>query len=249
MHARPEHVGIVMDGNRTWASARGLGPIEAYRAGCRSISSVVREAARRDVRAVTLYTFSVDNWQRPNHEIQAIFDALCELIAAEAGPVAAAGIELRMLGVGDGLPGRLRNEFAAAAALAPSEPHLCVNFAINYGGREDIFAAVLQLANEIERGQRTTAGLTMRDLEAHLWTKALPPLDLVIRTAGKQRLSNFLLWQAAYAELLFVDTLWPDFGAEAFARCLESYERRVRSFGHSEASRIYCGATSGSSGP
>jgi undecaprenyl diphosphate synthase len=231
MQVLPAHIGIVMDGNRTWASARGLGPTEAYRAGCRSIASVVREAARREVRAITLYTFSVDNWQRPSHEVHAIFTALSELLTEEAQPLADAGVELCMLGVPRGLPEQLRSAFAAAAALAPTDPCLRVGFAVNYGGREDILAAVQQLAGEIERGQRTTASLTARDLETHLWTNALPPLDLIIRTAGQHRLSNFLLWQAAYAELLFVDTLWPDFGPEAFARCLESYGQRVRRFG------------------
>jgi undecaprenyl diphosphate synthase len=231
MQTLPQHIGIVMDGNRTWASTRGLDATEAYRAGCRSISSVVREAARRDIRAVTLYTFSVDNWQRPGHEIHAIFTALDEFLAAEAEPLAAAGVALCMLGISEGLPEQLLGAFAAATTLAPRDPCLRVGFAVNYGGRQDIFAAVQQLAGEVERGQRTTASLTARDLEIHLHTHTLPPLDLIIRTAGQHRLSNFLLWQAAYAELLFVDTLWPDFGAETFVSCLENYGRRVRRCG------------------
>lgn len=231
MQARPQHIGIIMDGNRTWAAARGLDVTEAYRAGCRSISSVVREAARQDIRAITLYTFSVDNWKRPEREIRAIFAALDELLTAEAQSLAAAGIAISTVGSPEGLPEHLQRAFSAAAALAPGEPCSRVAFALNYGGREDIFAAIQQLAGEIERGQRSTAELTTHDLETHLSTRALPAVDLIIRTAGQHRLSNFLLWQAAYAELLFVDTLWPDFGGEALTRCLDRYGQRVRRFG------------------
>lgn len=199
MRAVPKHIGIIMDGNRTWATAQGLDAAAGYRAGCRAISSVVREAARQGVAAVTLYTFSVDNWQRPQQEIDAIFASLIDLLAAEAQPLADAGIALCAVGATRHLPAQLQDALAAAQALASREPRLRVAFALNYGGREDIFSAVQHLMREVEQGERAAADITAQHLEAQLATRTLPPLDLVIRTAGQLRLSNFLLWQAAYA--------------------------------------------------
>lgn len=231
MPTMPRHIGIIMDGNRTWAKAQGLEAAAGYRAGCDAISTVAREAARQGISAVTFYTFSVDNWQRPKHEIDAIFASLIDLLAAEALPLADEGIAMCAIGATQQLPPQLQEAFAAAEAHAPHEPRLRLAFALNYGGREDIFSAVQHLMRQVEQGERAAADVTAQHLEACLATRALPPLDLIIRTAGQHRLSNFLLWQAAYAELLFVDTLWPDFDAEALVRCIEMYGQRNRTFG------------------
>jgi undecaprenyl diphosphate synthase len=231
MNTVPKHVGLIMDGNRTWASGRGLETTEGYRAGCRAIAELVREAARQGIEALTLYTFSVDNWKRPQHEIDAIFASLIDLLALEAKAFAEEGIAVCAIGATRQLPSALQESFANAEAMAPGAPRLRVAFALNYGGREDIFSAVQQLMRAVERGERSLDTLTARDLEALLATRMLPPLDLIIRTAGQHRLSDFLLWEAAYAELLFVDTLWPDFDAPAFAECIRKFGKRNRNFG------------------
>lgn len=231
MDKAPKHIGLIMDGNRTWATRRGLETTEGYRAGCRAIAELVREAARQGIEALTLYTFSVDNWKRPQHEIDAIFASLIDLLALEAEAFAEEGIAICAIGATRQLPSPLQESFASAEAKAPQAPRLRVAFALNYGGREDIFSAVQQLMRAVERGERSLDTLTARDIEAQLATCMLPPLDLIIRTAGQHRLSDFLLWEAAYAEFLFVDTLWPDFDAPAFAECIRTFGKRNRNFG------------------
>lgn len=227
----PQHIGIIMDGNRTWAKARGLVPEAGYSAGCLAIPAVAREAARLGVRALTLYTFSVENWQRPANEVAAIFDALVEMLDAEAQPLADAGIALRTVGDCRRLPGPLLDALARASACAPAAPRLTVCFALNYGGREDIFESVQRLLARVEAGEMRASDVRQEDLDAGLATSKLPPLDLIIRAAGQHRLSNFLLWQAAYAELAFDDLLWPDFDAGALARHVRDFGERNRSFG------------------
>jgi undecaprenyl diphosphate synthase len=231
MLAIPQHIGIVMDGNRTWARARGLDPAAGYRPGCQAIPPVAREAARLGISALTLYTFSVENWQRPPREIEAIFASLLEMLASEAEALAEAGIALRAIGDAEKLPQPLREAFARAEALAPAAARTTVAFALNYGGREDIFKAMQRLMAKVEAGETKAADLTPHDLEAGLATSDLAPLDLIIRAAGQQRLSNFLLWQAAYAELAFDEVLWPDFTPAHLARHVAGFGERNRSFG------------------
>jgi undecaprenyl diphosphate synthase len=227
----PKHIGIVMDGNRTWARARGLDPAAGYRPGCQAIPPVAREAARLGISALTLYAFSVENWQRPAREIDAIFASLLDMLATEAEALADAGIALRAIGDAAKLPQALQQALARAEALAPANPRTTVAFALNYGGREDIFNAMQRLMIRIEAGETKAADLTQHDLEAGLSTRNLAPLDLIIRAAGQQRLSNFLLWQAAYAELAFDEVLWPDFTPAHLARHVAGFGQRNRSFG------------------
>jgi undecaprenyl diphosphate synthase len=227
----PRHIGIVMDGNRTWARARGLPAAQGYRPGCQAIAPVAREAARQGVEALTLYTFSVENWERPPEEIEAIFAALIDMLATQASTLADEGIALRAIGAPGRLPENLRRAFADAESLAPKTPRTTIAFALNYGGREEIFRACQALMSKVESGQVRVSDFAQSDLEAELATSALPPLDLIIRAAGQQRLSNFLLWQAAYAELAFDPILWPDFAGSDLARHIECFKTRNRSFG------------------
>jgi len=231
MPAIPRHIGIIMDGNRTWARAQGLDAADGYHAGCLAIPPVAREAARLGVSALTLFTFSVDNWQRPQAEIDSIFAALTNMIASEARALAEDGIALCAIGALDGLPAGLQRAIAEANALAPAEPLTTVAFALDYGGREDILRAVQGVLAQVERGAKKAADFSANDLEAGLATGALAPLDLIIRTAGQQRLSNFLLWQAAYAELAFDDLMWPAFTAADLRRHVDGFGSRNRSFG------------------
>jgi len=231
MNAIPRHIGIIMDGNRTWARALGLDPAEGYRAGCLAIPPVAREAARLGISALTLYTFSVDNWQRPKAEIDAIFTSLIGMLTTVAQELAADGIAIRTVGDLTPLPSDLRDAFATAEYFAPSTPRTTLAFALNYGGREDIVQAMRSILAEVESGHKRASAVTAADVEHHLSTSALAPLDLIIRTAGQQRLSNFLLWQAAYAELAFDERTWPEFTAADLQRHVDGFGARNRSFG------------------
>jgi undecaprenyl diphosphate synthase len=231
MSAIPRHIGIIMDGNRTWARARGMDPAEGYRAGCLAIPPVAREAARLGISALTLYTFSVDNWQRPKAEIEAIFTSLIGMLATVAQELAKDGIAIRTIGDLMPLPADLRDAFATAGHFAPPSPRTTLAFALNYGGREDIVQAMQGILAQVESGHKRAAEVTAADVEQHLSTSALAPLDLIIRTAGQQRLSNFLLWQAAYAELAFDELTWPEFTAADLQRHVDGFGVRNRSFG------------------
>jgi undecaprenyl diphosphate synthase len=223
----PEHVAIIMDGNSRWARERLLPRVMGHKAGIESIRRVAEAADRRGIRVLTLYAFSTENWSRPKDEVDALMSLFSETIRREVDELARRGIELRFSGRTGELSPALQDQMRQATERTRVTARAILNIAINYGGRIEIVDAVRELA-------RQGADLTKLDeasLAAHLYTRGLPDPDLVIRTAGEMRLSNFLLWQAAYSEFHCTQTLWPDFGEADFDEAIASYQRRVRRFG------------------
>jgi undecaprenyl diphosphate synthase len=223
----PEHVAIIMDGNSRWARERLLPRVMGHKAGIESIRRVAEAADQRGVRVLTLYAFSTENWSRPRDEVDALMLLFADTIRREVDELARRGIELRFSGRLHELSPALQEQMRQAQERTRVSARAILNIAINYGGRVEILDAVRELARE-------GADLTQLDeatLSRHLYTRGLPDPDLVIRTAGEMRLSNFLLWQAAYSEFYSTATLWPDFSGDDFDEALASYQRRVRRFG------------------
>jgi undecaprenyl diphosphate synthase len=223
----PRHVGIIMDGNGRWARQRHLPRVAGHRAGVRAIRPVMEACHQAGVHILTLYAFSTENWQRPRGEVTALMRLFGETIDREVGELHENGVQIRVLGDRARLSGSLQQKVAQAEALTAGDTSAILNVAINYGGRREIVDAVRELA---ESG----ADLTTVDEPAignALYTRGLPDPDLIVRTAGELRISNFLLWQAAYAELYVTDTLWPDFGENAIHEALTDFSNRERKFG------------------
>ncbi len=223
----PRHVAIIMDGNRRWARTRGLPEHEGHSAGVESVRAVLRHAVQRRVPVLTLYAFSRENWARSDDEIQWLFMLLEQAIRNETGELCDQGVRVRLLGRLDELPAETRASIAEALEATAGGTRLQLNIAFNYAGRTELVDAVRGLI---------AAGVAPEDVDeraisAALYTSGLPDPDLVIRTGDEQRISNFLLWQSAYAELWFTDVLWPDFGPDAFDAALREFARRTRRFG------------------
>ena len=227
----PAHVGIIMDGNGRWAEERHLPRLEGHREGSNSVREVTRAARRLGLRALTLYAFSAQNWARPPGEVAGLMDLLCEYLEKERQEILENQVRLNSIGELDRLPRFVRQPLERLIAESADNQGMVLTLALSYGGREELVAAARRLAESVVRGEREASTLTGADVEACLWTQGLPELDLIIRTSGEHRISNFLLWQAAYAELIFVNTLWPDFRTPAFLDCIAEYQARERRFG------------------
>jgi undecaprenyl diphosphate synthase len=223
----PRHIGIIMDGNGRWARQRHLPRVAGHRSGVRAIRPVMEACDQAGVHILTLYAFSTENWSRPRTEVTALMQLFGETIEREVGELHQNGVQIRVLGDRSRLSNRLRDKVADAEAKTSHNTNAILNVAINYGGRGEIVAAVRELA---ARGIDLTS-LDEETLSRALYTGGLPDPDLIIRTAGEMRISNFLLWQAAYAELYVTDTLWPDFGEAALNDALYDFSCRERKFG------------------
>jgi undecaprenyl diphosphate synthase len=220
-------VAIVMDGNRRWARLRGVPEAEGHAAGVRAIRPIVEHSVRRGVEALSLYAFSRENWSRSRAEVQTLFALLEAAIRDETPELVRQGVSVRILGRLDELPEQTRASIEDALAATSGGSRLRLNVAFNYSGRSEIVDAVRAcLAQGIP-----AQGVDEAAIESHLYTAGLPELDLLIRTGGDQRISNFLIWQAAYAELYFCEGLWPDFDAAAFDAALDAFALRSRRFG------------------
>lgn len=227
----PRHVAIIMDGNGRWASKRFLPRVAGHRAGVEAVRRVSRAARALGIEALTLYAFSSENWRRPEEEIGDLMGLLRLFIRSDLAELARENVRLRVIGDFRRLPDDVVAlvEDAVARTAGNSGPLLVI--ALNYGGQAELTAVARRLAERAAAGALDPAAIDADAIERELETRDLPPLDLLIRTSGEHRLSNFLLWQAAYAELLFVDTLWPDFGATEFEAALADFGRRQRRFG------------------
>jgi undecaprenyl diphosphate synthase len=223
----PRHIGIIMDGNGRWARQRHLPRVAGHRSGVRAIRPVMEACDAAGVHILTLYAFSTENWSRPRHEVAALMQLFGETIDSEVDELDREGVQIRVLGERERLSPRLRDKVAGAEQRTAGNTRAILNVAINYGGRSEIVAAVRALA---ARGTDLTQ-LDEAMLSRALYTAGLPDPDLIIRTAGELRVSNFLLWQSAYAELFVTDTLWPDFGEAALHDALRAYSSRERKFG------------------
>ena len=223
----PRHVAIIMDGNRRWARAHDLPEIEGHAAGVEAIRSVLRHAVRRGVPVLTLYAFSRENWARSDEEVAGLFGLLEGAIRSETGELRAQGVRVRLLGRLDELPDETRRSIGQALDATSGGERLQLNIAFNYAGRTELVDAVRRL---VAQGVAPEA-IDEAAVSGALYTTGLPDPDLMIRTGGEQRISNFLIWQSAYAELYFCDALWPDFGPEAFDTALLEFASRHRRFG------------------
>lgn len=223
----PRHVAIIMDGNRRWARQQGLAELDGHAAGVEAIRTLLRHAVKRRVRVVTVYAFSRENWARSDDEVRGLFALLEQAIRSETAELREQGVRIRLLGRLDELPGETRTSIDEALAETAGGERLLLNVAFNYAGRTELVDAVRRI---VASGQPAEA-IDETTIDAALYTAGLPDPDLVIRTGGEQRLSNFLIWQAAYAELYTTEILWPDFGSDAFDAALLEFASRTRRFG------------------
>jgi undecaprenyl diphosphate synthase len=223
----PRHVAIIMDGNRRWARQHDKPEIEGHAAGVEAIREILKHAVRRGVRVMTLYAFSRENWARSDDEVIGLFGLLEAAVRSETDELREQGVQVRLLGRLDELPEETRRSIGEALDATAGGERLILNVAFNYAGRTELVDAVRRL---VAAGTTPTA-IDESTIGAALYTAGLPDPDLVIRTGGEQRLSNFLIWQSAYAEFYFCDALWPDFGPAAFDQALLEFARRHRRFG------------------
>ena len=223
----PRHVAIIMDGNRRWARNQGLAELEGHAAGVEAIRALLRHVVKRGVPVLSLYAFSRENWARSDDEVIGLFGLLEDAIRSETAELRSQGVRVRLLGRLDELPEATRRSIAEALDETAGGQRLLLNVAFNYAGRTELVDAFRRL---VASGIAPEA-VDEKAISAALYTAGLPDPDLVIRTGGEQRLSNFLIWQSAYAEFYWCDVLWPDFGADAFDAALLEFARRTRRFG------------------
>ncbi|MDF1630121.1 MAG: polyprenyl diphosphate synthase [Alcanivoracaceae bacterium] len=231
----PRHIAIIMDGNNRWARARGLPGAEGHRAGEHAVQSVIRAAAERGIQVVTLYAFSSENWRRPEDEVSHLMNLFLKALAGRVAELHDNQVRLRFIGERSAFSADLQKGMADAETLTASNQGMTVVVAVNYGGQWDITEAAKKLAAEAVAGRLQADEITPAQLAAGVCLADLPLPDLLIRTGGEQRLSNFLLWQAAYSELWFTPVLWPDFNGEMLDQALADYAGRQRRFGRSGA--------------
>ncbi|MCL2626106.1 MAG: polyprenyl diphosphate synthase [Cystobacterineae bacterium] len=231
----PRHIGIIMDGNGRWAELRGLPRLEGHREGANRVREVTRCARRLGLEAVTLYAFSMQNWMRPWDEIEGLMALLSEYLLKERHEILDNQIKLNVIGELDRLPDEVREPLLELCEASASNKEMVLTLAVSYGSREELVFAARRLAQRVARGEMRPEEIDAKALEGELFTFGLPEVDMLVRTSGELRISNFLLWQSAYAELVFSSTLWPDFREPQFLDCLAEYQRRERRFGYTSA--------------
>ena len=227
----PRHVAIIMDGNGRWAAKRGLPRAAGHRAGAEAVRRILKAAVKQGVEVLTLYAFSSENWRRSEDEISDLKGLMAYYLERELDELARNGVQIRLIGDHKAFGPQLVERLERAVERTAQNDRLILVVALNYGARDEIAAAARVLAEKAVAGELDPAAISEAKLEAELSTHGLPDLDLVIRTSGEKRLSNFLLWQAAYAELIFTPTLWPDFGETEFTQAVSEYAARERRFG------------------
>jgi undecaprenyl diphosphate synthase len=227
----PRHVAIIMDGNGRWAKARRLPRVAGHKQGVEAVRRVSRAARAMGIEVLTLYAFSSENWRRPEEEVRDLMGLLRRFIQSDIEEFVREGVRLAIIGDYRALSPDLVDMIDDAVARTASNPGPTLVIALNYGAHAEIANAARRLADRVRSGELDPQAIDVALFEDELDSGALPPVDLLIRTSGEQRLSNFLLWQAAYAELLFVDTLWPDFDAAALGEALAAFAQRQRRFG------------------
>ena len=229
--AVPRHVAIIMDGNGRWAKQRGLPRVAGHRKGIEAAREIVQTAGELGIEVLTLYAFSSENWSRPADEIADLMNLLRRFIRKELEALAREGIRIRVIGDYHAFDADVVELIDTAVERTKNNGRATLVVALNYGSQFEITSAARAIAEDVAAGRLVPDAVDGRAIEERLETHGLPPLDLLIRTSGEKRLSNFLLWQAAYAELLFTDTLWPDFGGEALAEAVAEFGRRDRRYG------------------
>jgi undecaprenyl diphosphate synthase len=225
------HVAIIMDGNRRWAEQRGLPVALGHKAGAEAVRRTIRAAIEAGVQWLTLYAFSSENWLRPAEEVKALTGLMRFYLRAEVATLAKEGIRLQVIGERERFGAETMREIERAEAQTAAGRRLTLTVCLSYGARSEIAAAARAMARAVQDGRLDPASIDETSLGRFLYTAAMPDPDLIIRTSGEQRLSNFLLWQAAYSEFVFQDVLWPDYGQPHLAEALREYGRRERRYG------------------
>jgi undecaprenyl diphosphate synthase len=227
----PQHVAVIMDGNGRWARRRGLPRVAGHRAGIRAVREAVKGCGSLGISYLTLYTFSVENWKRPVREVNALMRFLKDTLRKEAEELNRSNVRLRVIGRVEDLPESVRRELSRAIAYLEDNTGLTLVLALSYAGRAEIVDAVRQIARRIEDGDLTYNDIDADLIASNLYTGDVPDPDLLIRTSGEMRISNFLLWQIAYSELWITSTLWPDFTRKHLYEAISDYQERERRFG------------------
>ncbi len=227
----PRHVAVIMDGNGRWARARGRPRTFGHSEGVEALRRTVEAAGEIGLPYLTVFGFSTENWRRPVEEVNALLDLLRLYVARDLDKLAREGVRVRVIGAREGLAGDILDIIGRAEAKTAHNTGLNLTIAFNYGAQGEIVRAVRRIAADAAAGVLQTSEISENTIERYLDTADLPPPDLIVRTSGEQRMSNFLLWQAAYAELIFLDVLWPDFDRSTLERAIEEYRRRDRRFG------------------
>lgn len=228
---QPRHVAIIMDGNNRWARARGFSGVRGHRAGVKAVRAVIRRAAERGIETLTLFAFSSENWRRPADEVSALMELFLWALKREVRKLHEHDIRLTIIGDRAGFSPSIQQHIERAEALTHDNRGLHLVIAANYGGQWDLGQAARMLAERVERGELRAEQVDEHLLGASVCLADDPPVDLCIRTSGEQRISNFLLWQLAYAEFYFTPVLWPDFDGKAFDQALDDFSHRLRRFG------------------
>jgi undecaprenyl diphosphate synthase len=226
-----KHIGIIMDGNGRWAELRGLSRVEGHRQGSHSVRDIVRASRELGLEALTLYAFSAQNWSRPVEEVLGLMQLLADFLDEQRPEIMSNGIRLQAIGELDKLPSFVQERLFSLMRDSAQHSSMTLCLALSYGGRESLVHAAQRLCERVQRGELQPSQINEQLLTESLETNSLPPLDLVIRTSGEERLSNFLLWESAYAELYFTKTLWPDFNRQDLSSAIESYSQRERRYG------------------
>ena len=229
--ALPAHVAIIMDGNGRWAAQRNLPRVEGHRRGAESVREVLRCASKLGIRHLTLYAFSVENWNRPKEEVDTLMKFLARYLKTEQQEMNQNNVRLRAIGQLDRLPGFVREQLDATIASLDQNTGTTLNLALSYGARTELVDAARAIAAKAKSGEMVPADIDEQTLSDHLYTAGMPDPDLLIRTSGEMRVSNFMLWQISYAELVVTERLWPDFGEADFRAALEEFAARDRRFG------------------
>src|SRR5262245_20993535 len=227
----PTHVAIIMDGNGRWAKQRGLPRIEGHRHGAESARAIIRAAGELGIKYLTLYAFSAENWNRPKDEVDALMKYLVHYLKSETSELNKNNVRLEVIGQIYRLPENVQEHLKKSITTLSKNNGLTLVMALSYGSRIEIVEAVRSIAEKAKQGKLDPADITEQVISQHLWTRSLPDPDLLIRTSGEMRVSNFLLWQISYAELVITPTLWPDFRKAQFYAALEEYHQRHRRFG------------------
>lgn len=231
---KPNHVAVIMDGNGRWANAQGLTRVAGHKQGVNSVKSLIKSCIAHEIPYLSIFAFSSENWNRPESEVSALMDLLSTALETQTKKLNENGVQLKLIGDLSKFSPQIQELARKAQQVSPAKTKLYFSVAINYGGRWDIAQACQQLATKVSNGELSPYHITEPMIADHLSTRGMPDPDLFIRTSGEYRISNFMLWQAAYSEFYFTDTLWPDFDEEAFINALLQYKNRDRRFGNAK---------------
>lgn len=227
----PKHVAIIMDGNGRWAKSKGKNRLDGHRAGASSVRVVIDSAVKVGIQHLTLFAFSTENWNRPKIEVNTLMRLLAKTLKKELHYLNKNNIRLNAIGRIEALPVKVQEELQEVVQKTAHNDDLCLTLALSYGAREEIKQAVINISHKVKNNIISIENVDETIINEHLYTQNLPDVDLLIRTSGEVRISNFLLWQIAYAELYFTDELWPDFNEESLNKAIVNYQQRERRFG------------------